>query len=42
MEIIIYPVLVQGTESRQIVEAIDYFNKNNYVDVIIVVEGEGL
>ena len=42
VEIIIYPVLVQGTESKeQIVEAIDYFNKNNYVDVIIVGRGGG-
>ena len=43
VEIIIFPVLVQGIESKdQIVNAIDYFNsKENFVDVLIIGRGGG-
>lgn len=42
VEIILYPVLVQGLEAAsQIAKAIDYFNKENKVDVIIVGRGGG-
>lgn len=41
-EIILYPVLVQGEgAAQQIVEAIDYFNKKNLADVLIVGRGGG-
>jgi exodeoxyribonuclease VII large subunit len=42
VEIIIFPVLVQGIESKdQIAKAINYLNSNNYVDVIITGRGGG-
>lgn len=42
VEIIIFPVLVQGIESKnQIAHAINYFNNNNSVDVIITGRGGG-
>lgn len=42
VEIIIYPVLVQGLESKeQISGAIEYLNKSKAVDVIIVGRGGG-
>lgn len=41
-EIIIYPSLVQGpTASGNIVEGIEYFNKHNLVDTLIVGRGGG-
>lgn len=42
VEIIIYPVLVQGIESKvQIANAINFFNRNNYADVVIIGRGGG-
>lgn len=41
-EIIIYPSLVQGAGAKEnIVEAIEYFNKNNLCDTLIVGRGGG-
>lgn len=41
-EIILYPVLVQGDgAAQQIANAIEYFNQNNLVDVLIVGRGGG-
>lgn len=41
-EIILYPVLVQGDgAAQQIADAIEYFNQNNLVDVLIVGRGGG-
>lgn len=41
-DIVLYPVLVQGENSAaSIVEAIEYFNKNNAADVLIVGRGGG-
>lgn len=41
-EIILYPVLVQGDgAAQQIADAIEYFNQNDLVDVLIVGRGGG-
>lgn len=41
-EIVIYPTLVQGTGAKEsIVEAIEYFNKTNLVDTLIIGRGGG-
>lgn len=41
-EIIIYPTLVQGVGAKEsIVEAIEYFNKTNLVDTLIIGRGGG-
>ena len=41
-EIVVYPTIVQGEQSAQsIVNAIDWFNKNNGADVLIVGRGGG-
>ncbi len=41
-EIIIYPTLVQGVGAKEsIVEAIEYFNKSNLVDTLIIGRGGG-
>jgi len=41
-DVVLYPVLVQGQNAAEsIVEAIEFFNDNNYVDVMIIGRGGG-
>ena len=41
-DVVLYPVLVQGQNAAEsIVEAIEFFNRENYVDVMIIGRGGG-